>query len=215
MAGSENTGFKGTIKRLLTVLLISMVLGSIWFYVYLIVGLSSTYLTMPAPLWEALKSLTPFLIVTAGILYIASWRGAACLLYGLSLLLIVIALVYDRHRTQVEQQKHIENNQRAAELATADAEQVLLCSNGEKLLIVSSLGTTEQIPVLDILLVRQDGQLQQRPLATTGLRDAPRIQPDMDKYLDDTVECRNETFNSAAELVDYLQQFIADNQPRL
>jgi hypothetical protein len=97
MEQSGKSDTKMIVTRVVVAILVTAALGVVWFYVYLMVGLSDARLNMPRPLWAAFKDFSPFLLAGAGLAYALGMRQPAIWLYGACVMLIVVSLgYYDR-----------------------------------------------------------------------------------------------------------------------
>lgn len=82
------------VTRVIVAILLTAALGAVWFYIYLVIGLSNARLHMPKPLWATFQGFSPFLLAAAGLAYALGMRQPAIWLYGACVMLIVVAIGY-------------------------------------------------------------------------------------------------------------------------
>lgn len=97
MDESGKSDTKMIVTRVIVAVLLTAALGVVWFYVYLMIGISDARLHMPKPLWATFNGFSPFLLAGGGLAYALGMRQPAIWLYGACVMLIVVSLgYYDR-----------------------------------------------------------------------------------------------------------------------
>lgn len=79
--------------RVLLALLVTVVLGVVWFYLLLLTGLSDEMARFPDLLWQALNVVPPVLLLAGGVALALGKRAIALWCYGVSMMVVLIFLL--------------------------------------------------------------------------------------------------------------------------
>jgi len=94
MTKSGKSDTRMIVTRVIVAILLTAALGVVWFYIYLVIGLSDARLHMPKPLFAVFNGFSPFLLAAAGLAYALGMRQPAIWLYGACVMLIVVSIGY-------------------------------------------------------------------------------------------------------------------------